>query len=380
MLSSYFSDAEIRFLSSDTEMLNELLVYYPPVDVWKTNLSTESIELDRTKFELQKVINATKSQQKIFRSNAEKVAHYLYSNAMKNELQVEQETATGKWYSDYVIYGLSGLTLISLAMTVINSWRLRVVFVTLARVTDTHAARVPSLVYTVQSSSILTSTSLSTTVAMSNQTSVINMLANMSLNDWSLALIWLLTILFIITVSGIILKRIVRKYCSKSTYFFLVLQVGNLEESYNIYLNKLYHTPESYSFTSDTNLQSLQVIGTFWPYVVIAWPNFQICHEALGSCTRIKIRKRISILTAYKLKRIIQGNYWHLIFTAVGGHLTKISVKRITPTESMSGYQTPISQIGSSAPILRDLKPSLQYKPIAEGSVNINYPSVGLYG
>ena len=309
VLTRFFSEENLGRLTASTLLRSPITADLPDFLRYTANATQALAALDTTKFALDKVANLSKAEQIAYSSKAEYLSHL-------NHL-ASQYTDDTPWYSvsrlttsPGVIFS-SALSVITFIFCVILALKQRAFLLpTIA----TPAAAFP-LHFDYFDKSSTTSFTPYDVITQSHAVSITDYLI------FFIALCFLLILML---------------FCSHTYYGRLVARIDTtptvrlylqlLTEDMQILLPflKLPQDASYYTFTADTNVLSLKVIGHFRPKLQIDWPGLCIKHMAFGHLLKIPQTISLTWEKAGLLRRMLTGGHINPIIYAYTLHCRKL--------------------------------------------------------
>lgn len=332
VLGQYFSADELSQLRGSTVLKNMIHTSYPDLVQMDGNFTREMALIDQTRFDLKTAINSTLQGSLLWRSQAEKMAHSLLQKSIRAEMEATDETIvstpTYHWYTGQIfVFTLFAITLLSLAVGVINTIRLSLVLTTVSIMrTGVQAITPPTRLVFTTPSSVQSTATVNQLVVNATTPAIGLQLHALQAHVPSALLItmWCLIAIIVLSILCYVARRVSRCYGARRTTFRFVLQIGNASLSYLLPLNQLYHDVRCYCITANAELCNIVVVGTLAPKVVISWPGLSIVHVGLNQAIPLQTVVSINPVSAIKVRRILRASYWHMLFTETQGRMSRL--------------------------------------------------------
>ena len=377
ILQEYFSQTELFGLEADTLLKNKINISIPKlllsVPELDNNFEKQLAFENTAKFDLQTVINATKTGQNSFRS----LTDYIYQNILENQSQDSNFNVFNLWHWFYLICSIAGI--LALAASVILSWRLRVLtaVVLSQKVTvsahgqliqlSTTAINIPRILHyraTTTMATKLPNFSLNTTALNANMVDYLKSYLPIELSIWMIAGM-------IFTILACILIYRHWPHCRDATN--IGLEIGNISEYIIIKWSKFPHSPACYNFTV-TNLTAcatLTLHRAFLTTLKLQSDNLSIAHNILDCPINLTTSKLLDLWTARITARILsKPHYIMLSVTDITGvQVESVLLRSISPvTSNISSHCN--SAFDQDCPVddrKIELRPSSQLYPSLDG-------------
>ena len=344
VLQHFFDTNELMDLIGKTLLPSELNVELPNFDLYKSN-HRDRLAVDKhDAYELSLLANKTKTNSKIFSNLAQTIRHDLDGMYYDTNSIIP---ASWQNYITILSFILSGL---SIVVTIFLCIRYHMLYSTLL------STRLPTATANIPTALSYFSSTMSTTFSFDNNSDwsvTTNTLSLLEFRDTIL-------LIFFMTLFVYLIYRYVR-----SSKYVLSLQIGNKHTSMTCPWYTLLHSPIHYEFNISAPIQSLSVVGILFPRLHIDWPDFSVTHVITNSVVKMPVSIRISVITAYMLRKILSRNTWVVAMVTYNKQDLSIQVKQSTVTgtaEIDKDTARPQSAISSSqccliptAPLYPDL-------------------------
>ncbi len=311
VLHEYFSTAELLGLQAETLLRNKINISIPKLLLAakpnENDLQQQLAFEDKAKFDLQKIINSTKSDKSSFKS----LSDYLLNDILQSQMEDSNFDIFNLWHWFYLLCSIAGVA--ALIFTGILSWKLR----TLTAVV--FAARIPGMVR----AAVVTSTPSIPDVLYYRPSTVATLLANNTLIDRSIleylklylpleVSIWICIGLACVGATGILAHRF-RPTGREET--IIGLEIGNTTDYIVLKWLRLPHLPSCYdvSVLNTRTTVSIKELCIISGRIELAINNVILHHNVLEWPIEIPKSKLVLFWTAKRVKAFLQQPHYLMI-------------------------------------------------------------------
>ena len=303
VLQSFFDEERLGSLLGDTLLQHPLSVDLPAFRIFKTNATSQLAKDSLLSYDLNRAINITKAQGKVFHSLAET----LWRDAIATESDSYTTTTFTSW-TDWtsITYFLSLLLAIfALTGVLFLFYRIKLLATAVATMTVTvhkTAAIQPTLPSFISffSPSAPTNASL---IVPSGRYVTITHAPPMSSYLFLICVILLVILLF---------KKF-RQCTANPNSCMLILEFGNRSNTLLIDCQSLPGSPNQYTFLASKFIDHVEVIGRFKPVMHVSWDTLQIHNTHLNMIFEFNTTIPICLFQAHHLRKIIQDKFWCIL-------------------------------------------------------------------
>lgn len=364
VLSNFFSKPDLQGLKGNSLISHEVQIALPPLEIYKHRQDALLASDREARYDLQRISELTKNNSVIYHSLADAIADDMKGggSALTGNRPVEFFSWISQWES-WIISGVAFIAVVALIVSLTVGYKLRVfmatVMLTKAQAT---AQQLPTVLdYFATTPTVKIQTLNSTTV----QTVIAEFL------PYSVVDITTLTLLTLAIV--IVLIRMCRKYKQRN-YFSFCIELGNEKTFERLSCIKLTGSENNYLFMATSFITSITIRWGLRPEIVIVWPTFCTKHSTLNNIYSFNGKVKVSILTAYRIYKIIQQPFYALPLTERGGkyrEVTLVSDQELTTvSRNVVAAECATAKTTACQPATVDVRPTAPLMSLSRLTLN----------
>jgi len=280
-LRNFFNESDLTELYGNTLMTDPMRVMTPRLKIFETNYSHELEADKRARFDLARLANLTKQDTQAFSS----LAHSMVPDWQ--DIGSISDTTFSLWgWKSWCIVVIGLLAGISFGFSLILSYRLRILAATVSGLT------LPGRGYAVP-------TALNYFTPTPRPINGTNVFLFDLPTDWTIDITAILLLVFIVLV--VLIKGFRRHQKG------LFLHVGIDTSACEIWVKTFKLEPALYTFSATNYIESLEVIGTLFPRLILTWPTLRINSDITNESYCLPKTVALTWKQASFLRRIFCG-------------------------------------------------------------------------
>jgi len=292
-LQSFFEDTILGSLLCDNPLSKQLPVHLPEFHIFKANDTTRLAHDSQFSYDLDRAVNTTKADSKVFHSLAET----LWRDAMYTNKYIS-DYPTPDFYTNWTPTATNTnfiFSVVALIAIIFLFYRVQLLATTIATMQITvHRTAVTSPTIP----TILSYFSPTTPANVTISTQLPQFLKVIELNSTSPYLFLLCIILLLL----LIYKKY--RHCkSNPNSCSLILEFGNSTKTLQIRCQTLPGSPTQYTFSASELIKSVVITGRFKKSITVSWPSLRIHNNYLQMTFDFNNHISFCRLTNYELLR-----------------------------------------------------------------------------
>ena len=342
LLGNFFNQSSLRLIRGDSLLPELPEVKVPKFKFYADRTNKTFLRPEEEKVELHKAVQAVKEDAQIASSLTEAVV----LDEVSNKLGFWQDSPGIVLESLVGVIGLLIMVVIWLLMktqklsAVVAAMQVRLLTIKSAEALDTLAFNYVK--------------NQDKEVVPFNRTAITEIVVSTSIQMGP----YLVVTLVVVIVLLCIFKRwnkiaIAGKIHGMNSEFWLEINDGI--KSILVLLCKVHGLPDDFKAHASTYLDTVRVVGTLRPKILIDWETFRFVNSHTGVGERMKSEVDISLWQGFRIRRLIQRPYVCLLLTRYNGKFARVPVLKDLDAET-SWQTTTTSKMGvrldPSAPML----------------------------
>ena len=307
LLQEFFKESELSELYSNTLLPDPMKIFVPALKIFKANVSHQIEEDKKARFELNRLVNLTKHDKEAYGS----VAHSMVNDWQDyNSRTFELDFNLFSWKSwGLILVGL--MAVVGFGLSVLLSYKMRMMMATMT--TLSLGARVHAVPTELNY--------FTPTMRPSNKTDVFqffNLSPDLTLD--------ITVVLLLVVIVLVVLVKGLRGH-KKSLYEFdLFLHVGRGTSGCQIWLKSFKLEPIFYTFSANHFVDSLQVMGYFWPQLLITWSTLKIRSDITNETYKLPNTVSLTWKQAWFLRKILRKSFWCVLVCNFKEHQSLVAL------------------------------------------------------
>ena len=327
VLQSFFTHETLGSLVGDTLLAHPLAVELPQFKFLKVNQTAHLAKDSALAYDLQRAINITREDGRVFHSLAET----LWQDAANiDTVSTSESTFTflTTWPSLHFLIS-SILAAIAFGAIIFLFYRIKILTATIAAMTITvqkTAALNPTL------PSYISYFQLSPPKLQNSTTTIPPVLLSPTapLNSTSTYLFALCIILLALLIYKKFRHCRLNPNCSD-----LLIEFGNNRDTMQLKCQTLPGSPSQYTFSATEFITNVEITGCLRKVANVEWLSLNIKNTYLNMSFKFNGRIPLCPIQAYRLHRIISGQFWSILTARYQHCLHRIEIVRASPNETV---------------------------------------------